>query len=680
MRLLIGTNKVSHFFFYPLCVIMKPMKKKKRNAGFWRFFRIQLFLLILLVGAVSYYYLGGYADEVARLKTEASKIVRSSTEETFRSAETSVVYDKYNQVITTLSGEKDSYYLTYENIPENFVYGMICTEDRKFFSHDGIDIRAIIRAVYAAIRNGEVKEGASTITMQLARNVFLTQDKTWQRKAEEIFCAVELEKKYTKNQIIEFYLNDIYFGNGFYGIQAASLGYFGKSVDELDLSQVLYLCAIPNNPTVYDPYTNSDNTKARRDRMLKNMYEMGYITEGAYLLACEEDIDVYRQTKNKYDYVETYVYYCSTRALMKQRGFVFKNRFDSDEEKQAYDEEYREMYNICNESLFKDGYRIYTSIDMDMQKKLQYAIDDHLKSFSTTNEDGVFELQGAAVCINNDTGKVNAIVGGRSYDTAGYTLNRAYQSYRQPGSTIKPLVVYAPMFERGYTPDTTVIDEKREDGPSNASGNYSGEISVADAIAYSKNTVAYDLFDELTPKVGLDYLYQMDFNGLSKSDERLATSLGGLTKGASCVEMASAYETLINDGVYRIPTCIYYIEDADGNTIVSEEDLNETKEVYKTKAARMMTETLADVMEYGTGKDVALENMTCAGKTGTTNDNKDGWFVGYTRYYTTAVWVGYDMPKELEGLTGSAYPGEIWKDFMNEIHKGLTDIGFLPYM
>ncbi|MCR5271609.1 MAG: PBP1A family penicillin-binding protein [Lachnospiraceae bacterium] len=656
------------------------MKKRKRNRAFWHFFRIQFVLLILVISAVAYYFLGGYAEEVSKLKTEAQKIVRATDEETFRSAETSVVYDKYNSVITTLSGEKVAYYISYDNIPQDFVYAMICTEDRKFFKHNGIDVRAILRAAYAAIRNGEVTEGASTITMQLARNIFLSQDKTWQRKAEEIFMAVELEKKYTKSEIMEFYLNNIYFGNGYYGIQAASIGYFGKTVDELDLSQMVYLCAIPNNPSYYDPYTNSDNTIARRNRMLQNMYDMGVITDGAYSLACEESVSLVHTEKNKYNYVETYIYYCATRALMKKDGFVFQNVFASEDEEDAYDVSYREKYTECNERLFKDGLRIYTSIDMDMQNELQDAVDDRLSSFDETNAEGTYELQGAAVCINNDTGKVNAIVGGRSQTTDEYTLNRAYQSYRQPGSTIKPLIVYTPAFERGYTPESTVVDEPTEDSPANANGTYSGDISITDAVAYSKNTVAYSLFKEVTPKAGLDYLYNMNFNGLSEEDERLISALGGLTRGASCVEMASAYATLENDGVYRTPSCIVKIEDADGNIIVDESEATESKEIYKIKASRMMTETLTKVMEYGTGKDVALEEMTSAGKTGTTNENKDGWFVGYTRYYTTSVWVGYDMPKELEGLTGSAYPGEIWKEFMDEIHEDLEDLDFLPYM
>ncbi|MCR5468102.1 MAG: transglycosylase domain-containing protein, partial [Lachnospiraceae bacterium] len=623
------------------------MKKKMRNRGFWRFFWIQFIFLVAVVGAVAYYYVGGYAEEVTKLKTEAGKLVRSSSEDTFRSAETSVVYDKYNQVLTTLSGEKNSYYLAYEDIPENFVYGMICTEDRKFFKHNGIDVRAIIRAAYAALRNGEVTEGASTITMQLSRNIFLSQEKTWQRKAEEIFISVELEKKYTKNQIMEFYLNNIYFGNGYYGIQAASMGYFGKTVDSLDLSEVLFLCAIPNNPTYYDPYTNEANTLARRNRMLKNMYDQGVITKGAYELSCQEGVSLVHSKKDKKNYVETYIFYCATRALMEADGFVFKNSFDSEDEENAYDESYREKYNECNERLFKDGLRIYTSMDMTLQNKLQGAVDTRLASFTVTADNGVYELQGAAVCIDNNNGKVCAIVGGRSQDTDEYTLNRGYQSFRQPGSTIKPLIVYTPEFERGYTPESIVIDEKEEDGPENANKSYSGEITLREAVAYSKNTVAYTLFKDITPKVGLNYLYEMEFTKISKDDIRPITALGGMTRGASPVEMASAYCALENDGVFRSPTCIVKIEDAKGNTIVSEADLSKEKQVYKIKAARMMSETLKDVMEYGTGKDVNLEGITCAGKTGTTNDNKDGWFVGYTGYYTTAVWVGYDMPREL---------------------------------
>lgn len=653
-------------------------KKKKKYRVFWFFVKLQFVLMLLVVAAVGVYYYGGYASQVQHMKEEAAGFVRKSTEATFRAAQTSVVYDKDGNTISTLKGEKDVYYLPYEKIPTDVCAAIVSIEDKKFYQHSGIDYKAIFRAVKAAIENGEVTQGGSTITQQLARTVFLTQDRTWQRKVEEMFLAVELEKKYSKTKILEFYLNNIYFGNGYYGIQAASIGYFNVEADQLDLSQTAFLCAIPNNPTLYDPLTNMQNTLGRRDRILDQMLEDGKIAESACLMAKAEEITLNRPAHAKNNYVETYTYYCAIRLLMEREGFKFQTEFKNEEEREAYNERYNEKYTECQKELYTAGYRVYTSIDLGLQAMLQKAVDENLAGFTEVNEEGVFKLQGAGVCIDNETGYVRAIAGGRSQDFSGYTLNRAYQSYRQPGSSIKPLIVYAPAVERGYTPDSIVKDEPIEDGPSNANGGYSGEMTVREALSRSKNTIAWKLFEELTPKTGLSYLKAMNFAKITKEDERLTSSLGGLTNGVSPVEMTAAYAALQNDGNYRRPTCIIKITDADGVEILSTEQ--EEKKVYKTTAARMVTDMLATAITEGTGRGLGVTGMPSAGKTGTTNDNKDGWFAGYTRYYTTAVWVGYDMPAELPGLSGSTYPGAVWHSFMENCHAGLPPAEFLPYV
>ncbi len=653
-------------------------KKKKKYRLFWFFVKLQFLLMILAVAGIGYYYYGGYAVQIQNMKEEAVQFARRSTPADFRAAQTSVVYDKDRNTISTLKGEKDVYYLTYEQIPIDACAAIVSIEDKKFYQHNGIDYKAIIRAVKAMLENGEVTQGGSTITQQLARNIFLTMDRTWQRKVEEMFLATELEKKYSKTEILEYYLNNIYFGNGYYGIQAASFGYFNVEVSALDLSQIAFLCAIPNNPTLYDPLTNMENTLGRRDRILENMYEDGKITESAYLMAKAEEITLSRPEYAKNNYVETYTYYCAIRLLMEQEGFAFQTEFKSEEDREAYTAAYNDLYAETQKRLYTAGYRIYTSIDLNMQAMLQQAIDEKLGSFTDVNEEGVYKLQGAGVCIDNDTGYVRAIVGGRSQDFAGYTLNRAYQSYRQPGSSIKPLIVYTPALERGYTPDSTVTDQYIEDGPSNADGYYAGDMTLRNALSRSKNTVAWQLFEELSPQVGLSYLKAMNFSRISSEDERLTSSLGGLTNGVSPVELTSAYAALENDGKYRPPTCIVKITDSEGVEIVSA--AQEEKEVYKTTASRMMTDMLMTAITEGTGSGLGVSNMPSAGKTGTTNDNKDGWFAGYTRYYTTSIWVGYDMPAELPGLSGSSYPGQIWHTFMENCHAGLSPAEFLPYV
>lgn len=672
---------------------MAKQKKKKKYRGFWIFFKLQLLLLLLVIGAGAYYFGGGYAQTVADLKEDADSLVAKSSKEIFRKGETGLVYDNKGKLLKAYKGEKDSYYIEYSQIPEIVVKTFIAVEDRQFEKHDGVDYRAIIRAVIAMIRNGEVTQGGSTITQQLARTVFLNNERTWQRKMEEIFIARNLEDKYTKNQIMEFYLNNIYFGHGYYGIQAAAQGYFSKNIDELDLSQTVFLCAIPNNPTLYDPVNNKKNTIGRRNRMLSAMYDQGVISHAVSLEAKEEKIKLKRSKSiKKIDYVETYVNYCAVRALMQVQGFEFQYYFENEKQERQYDKEYRKMYIDCESSLYTSGYRIYTSIDMKQQEKLQDAIDAGLGGYQDVSDEGVYKLQGAGVTIDNTTGCVTAIAGGRTQEFEGYTLNRAYQSFRQPGSAIKPLLVYTPMLERGYTPDTIVTDEAIQDGPANSDGVYEGEITLRHAVKKSKNTIAWKLLDELTPLAGLSYLKAMNFARIDAEDERLPAALGGFTTGVSPVEMTAGYAALQNDGCYREPTCIVKIEDSQGSLIyTSEPDTNKNKKkpkeqqvegtrIYKSNAARTMTDMLQTVMAEGTARGLGLGDMPCAGKTGTTNDNKDGWFIGYTRYYTSGIWVGYDMPVSMPGLTGASYPGHIWQNYMLSIHEGLTPVSFLPYI
>lgn len=652
---------------------------KKKHRKFRIFFRIQFILLLIVIAGMAYYALGGHAKEIRELKAEAEHLVHSSTASDFQQNQISVVYAADGSVISTIKGEKQSYYLQISDMPKSLVDAITSIEDKRFFKHKGVDYKALLRAFKVMLENGgKATQGGSTITMQLARTMFLNQDKTWQRKLEEIFIARELEKKYTKDQILEFYLNNIYFGHGYYGILSASRGFFSCEVSELSLSQAAFLCAIPNNPTYYDPVEHEENTLKRRNRILDQMKADGKITETVCRAAEEETISLQPERGyQKNDYVETYAYYCATRAFMEQEGFNFQYQFSSEKEKQAYDTRYGEAYAACQKKLYTEGYQIYTSFDLNLQEKLQSAVDDTLADFTEVNEEGIYQLQSAAVCIDNQSGAVRAIVGGRAQEYPGYTLNRAYQSYRQPGSAIKPLLVYTPALERGYTPESRVVDEPVEDGPRNANGAYLGEITLRTAIERSVNTIAWKLYEEITPQIGLSYLEKMNFARLDKEDYRLATALGGFTNGVSPLEMASGYAAIENDGKYRTPTCLIKITAADGTTVY--QPSQEEKEIYKQNAARMMTDALQGVLTTGTGKGLDLGEIPAAGKTGTTNNQKDGWFVGYTSYYTTSVWVGYDMPRKLKNLAGSTYPGKIWQTFMKQAHEGLEVRNFLPY-
>lgn len=658
---------------------MSKPKKTKKHRIFWFVVKLQVLLMLVVIAGLFIYNYGGYAARLQEIRQEAVQLVRKSDKYTFMPSQTSIIYDAEGEVISFIKGEKEADYVEFEDIPADFVTAMVSIEDKRYYQHDGIDYVAILRSAKAIIESGSLSQGGSTITMQLARNIYLNSEKSWERKIKEMFIAAELEKLYSKNKIMEYYLNNIYFSNGYYGIKAACQGYFSCELQDLSLSQIAFLCAIPNSPSYYDPLVNYENTIERRDRILTNMYQDGKINESKYLDAINEKIELelsgdLEQTQRN-NYVDTYVYYCATRALMEMEGFIFQEYFSSEEEQKEYYEAYDELYADCQKKIFAEGYKIYTSIEMDKQEALQSAVNTVLSDYSDVNEEGVYELQGAAVCIDNETGFVVAIVGGREQDIGIYTLNRAYQSYRQPGSSIKPLIVYTPFFEQGNTPDTMVVDEKIEDGPK--ASYYYGEVTARYAVEQSLNAVAWSLYEQITPEVGLQYLKNMHFSKIVAKDNALATSLGGFTKGMSALEMAAGYATIENDGVYRTPTCIKKIVDADQNTIYIAEQ--QETQIYGETASRMMTDVLRTAMINGTGKAAHLENMPCAGKTGTTNDNKDGWFVGYTRYYTTSVWVGCDLPKEIKELQGASYPAQIWKEYMTFANEGLTPLEFLPY-
>jgi len=660
----------------------KPKKFKKFRLFLKIFF---LILLLVALGVLVFFYYK-YGDDLLHWKNEARKLVEESNMSTFRSSETSMIYASNKKPIAKLKGDKDSYYLDFEDIPQDAIDCMVATEDRDFYEHSGVNFLSTAKAAFLYIKgkiagDDTITRGGSTITQQLAKNIFLTNEQTEERKIREMFIAIELEQKYDKNEIMEFYINNICFANGHFGLEAASRAYFSRSAKDLSLAEIAFLCAIPNIPTYYDPLQHYDHTQNRKERVLKQLLEQNKISAAEYSDANYETIILKpAETIKTQDYTTTYAISCATKELMKRKGFEFRTEFKSDAEEEEYDKEYKELYEECHSSLYTGGYQIYTSLNPGKQKKLQKSVNQTLSIFKEKTKDGIYTLQGAATCIDNETGFVVAIVGGRKQkDTVGYTLNRAYQSFRQPGSSFKPLVVYTPQLERSYTPNTIVDDTYFEGGPRNSGGVYLGKIPLRTAVEKSKNVVAWKLFEELTPAVGLSYVKKMNFAEIVDTDYFPAASLGGLTNGASTVEMASAYATIENDGIYRDPTCIKKILNADEKIIVDNTKSQTKKQIYEENAARMMTDILTGVLIRGTAAGKGITNMSCAGKTGTTTEQKDGWFCGFTPYYTTAVWVGYDSPKYLSDLYGNTYPLTIWRDYMNQIHDGLEDIGFPKY-
>ena len=650
------------------------MAKPKKKSSLVK--KILILLIIFILGVIGIV-VGVFMASISKLKKNADKITEGITEDYFRQIETSIIYDIDGNEITSLSGIKELYYVEDKDIPEVLKDAFIVLEDQEFYSHKGIDYTAIVRAYIANMRNGAIVEGASTITQQLAKNVFLTNDVTWERKITEMFIANNLEEQFSKNEILEFYINNIYFGNGYYGIQAAAEGYFNKDISELSVSELTFLAGIPKNPSRFDPITKFDTAIERRDFILKQLYANGSISGLEYYEAIEDEVILNMEDQGSHNYVETFVFYCAARTLMQANGFVFQYQFDDEETRENYQELYDQEYTKYQTYLFTGGYRIYTSIDMEKQELLQEAINENLKNFTETNEDGIFKLQGAATCIDNSSGFVVAIVGGREQDYDGYTLNRAYQSFRQPGSAIKPILVYAPYLALGHTPNEIVYDEPIANGPKNAEDKYYGEITLTQALAMSSNVVAWRLMQEMTPSHALTYLEQMHFKKIEADKDNVAAAIGGLTYGVSTLEMAAAYAALENDGIYREPTCVMKITNAKGETI--KDNFNTEIAVYPKQVSRMVTK----MMEYGMNKGLLsfanIKNAVVAAKSGSTNDGKDGWLCGYSRYYTTAVWIGCDMPEGVPGLNGGSYPLNVWKQYMETIHEGLAKKNFPNY-
>lgn len=667
--------------------------KVARKKDFFR--RLRNVILILAIAFCALFAAGNLMLKKATGQTligcmrEAKDLVDSSTPDTFRLAQTSYIYSDDGTQLAALAESEDATYLSYEDIPADVVNAFVSVEDRTFWNNSGVDYKGILRVCVNYVKTkGQVAEGASTITQQLARGTFLSNEKTISRKIKEIFIARQLTKKYTKEQIMEFYCNSCCFANGIYGVEDASQKYFGRSVSDLSLSETAYICAIPNRPEYYNPLKNSENAISRRNKILQDMYECDYITKDAGDAALAENITVAEVSDEEdtfYNYEATYAINCAIRYLMKQDGFEFKSHFDDDADYDTYNAYYDEMYKQAKHKLYTGGYKVTTTMNLKAQKNLQKIFDKELAFNTKVDEStGIYQFQGAMTVIDNETGKVVAMIGGRSQDELQqtYSLNRGFQSFKQPGSSIKPLVIYTPALEEGYDANSTLteIDVKAaKKSTSEKISKMSGKkMSLRYAVEDSKNGCAYSLYNIITPKVGLSYIENMNFSKIVQQDYTLSSGLGGLHHGTNTVEMANAYSTLENHGEYRQADCISSILDASGNEIYEEP---ESKTVYTRSASDQMTDILEGVLNSSAGTAKGLKwssasDVAAAAKTGTTNDNNVAWFCGYTPYYTISVWVGYDYPKSVKGLWGNTYPAYIWKEAMLYMIDGKDEADF----
>lgn len=588
-----------------------------------------------------------------------------------------VIYDKDGKQIGLINAGHYQY-MDINHISMNLQNGYIAQEDRRFKNHNGVDWIATFRAGLALIKHGgEVTQGGSTITQQVIKNTYLTQERTFTRKIVEILLAPELEKKYSKADIIEFYCNTNFYGHRCYGVEAASLYYFGKHAEDLAPEEAAVLIGISNSPSAYDPVSHPNASKNKRDDVLKSMNEVGYLSNEDYEKAVSSPLKIVQKETEGTDenYQSSYAIHCAALELMKMDGFEFQYTFDNKEDYTLYSERYTAAYSEQSDRIRAGGFQIYTSLDSGLQAVLQTQIDAILSGFTELQENGKFALQGAGVIVDNKTNYVTAIVGGRGAEDP---FNRAYLSARQPGSTIKPLIDYGPAFDTGeYYPTRMVNDHKWEKGPSNSGRRYFGNVTVREALNRSLNTVAWQILEDIGIDFGLSYLGEMEFQKLSYVDNQVPSlSIGGFTNGVRVVDMAKGYSTLANGGVYNDRTCIVKIlHEKEGE--LTKDMTPFAKQVYRSDSAFMLTDVLKGTFTspYGTGRGLGLENdMPAAGKTGTTNSSKDTWFCGYTPYYTAAVWVGYDIPRNMPGIYGATYAGKIWKNVMDEIHQGLPPL------
>lgn len=608
------------------------------------------------------------------------KLVHLS-EDDFVMKEDTVVYDSKGKQVGSVNA--GSYKYVKINDVSPYIYeGYIAVEDKRFKTHGGVDLVATMRAGVSLLKhNMEITQGGSTITQQVIKNNLLTQNKSYTRKIAEILLAPTIESKFTKAQIMEFYCNSNFYGNKCYGVGAASKYYFGKKCADLEPHEAAMLIGLSNSPASYNPVLHPMAALKKRNSVLRIMCKEGVITPKEYKSALKKKLNIKQFSEkggSKESYVMSYAIHCAAISLMEKENFKFQYVFDSKEDYQKYNKQYSKVYSEKIESIRSGGYKLYTSINMKKQKKLQKAVDNGLSFNKEKDGDtGKYALQGAAVCINNETNYVEAIVGGRGKNDQ---YNRAYLAARQSGSAIKPLIDYTPGFESGmYSPSTIVNDHKFVNGPSNAGGGYHGNVRIREAVARSLNTVAWQVLDNITVKYGLSFLDKLHFHNISYIDnDNMALSLGGFTEGVRVVDMAKGFSTLANNGSYSDRTCIKKIEHVSDGVVYKNN--NEKDQVYSQDAAWMMTDVLKGVFNesYGTGRKLKLDNgQICAGKTGTTNSSKDVWFCGYTKYYTTVVWAGYDTPRAMPGASGASIPGVIWKDYMDDIHKKLKPEDFI---
>lgn len=544
-------------------------------------------------------------------------------------AQTSSMYDMNGELMSELRGSENRIIVSLDEIPLHTRQAFIAAEDLRFYDHRGIDVYRILGALRSNLKSGSLAEGASTITQQLAKLTHLSAEKTIRRKLEEINLAFQIEKVYNKDEILAMYLNTVYFGRGAYGIQAAAQAYFGVDAEDLTLNQSASLAAIIKAPSIYAPHISPSNNRSRRQYILSVMAENGFISQEEKQAALDESIWVLAQEAEK----QLYSWYID-EALR----------------------ESAELLGLSADEVIQGGFKIYTAYDARLQTIADEVYADS-SFFPAAASDGT-PIQSAMAVVDTNNGAVLAMIGGRDY-TVRRGLNRATQMRRQPGSALKPLAVYGPALELGYTTASVLLDEKTSFGgytPRNAGDRYYGLVTMRTAIRNSLNTTAVRLLEEIGLDASIQYLNKMGIP-TRNSDRNLSLALGAMTYGVTPVELAAAYVPYANGGIYHQPYCVERIETVDGSNVY--ERKGSGKQVLSAQNAFLMTSLLQSVVSSGTGTRMLAANTPIAGKTGTvsmTGGNRDIWMTAYTPEISVAVWMGYDQTdakhKISNGITG----------------------------
>lgn len=616
----------------------RPRKTKKsgwgRAARIISYFCLVAFILMAGIGC-------GFVTATLNTREDISDI---------NPVASSHVYDIKGREITSIHAEENRVPVKLSSIPKELQDAFVCIEDHRFDEHFGVDPWGILRAAVANILGGSVREGGSTITQQLAKNAYLTQERTLQRKIQEIFLAVKLERKYTKDEILEMYLNQIYFGQGAYGVEAAALTYFGKPASQLTLNECAMLAGVPKSPNYYSPFHREGNTWPAQERMLmvldamekfgrpakKRMYNHALISE-----AKEAPIKL-RDVKNGEQAEASYFIDYALQEL------IANPKFGAD-------------------AVYMNGLKIYTTIDLDIQRYAEQAIKNNLPLYSKYN--GIQQPQAALVAIDPHNGYIKAMVGGRGTDQ----FNRAVLAVRQPGSAMKPFVFAAALIEN-FTSDTIIEDSPMKVGdwePENYNRDFSGKVPLRTVATFSLNVPTVRIAQAVGMGKIVDLAEKMGITTLVRegriNDMNLASSLGGLTRGVTPLEITSAFGIFANYGVHVPARGIIKVCDRNDNVLYESESAPVT--VFSEEIATEMNDLLQAVVLSGTGTGANI-GRPVAGKTGTTSDYLDAWFVGYTPDLVTGVWIGCDDNEDLDGMTGGALPASVWQIFMSAATDG----------